>query len=379
MKKTLILVVDRDDDFGVKAGVQTPAIGLDEVSNAANLLGMADPEDSDTNAAYAAIKAYNEMKEDGMDVEIALICGDTKVGHKSDIKIVDELETVIKKVAPERAILVSDGVEDEYVFPIITSRIKVDSVKKVYVKQAPGLEGTFYLLVKILRDEDKRKRLLAPIGTLMVIVTFIMMIPTFINYYNTGETSILLDTMGLFILFTMGLLLYVYAHGMWGRLKRFAGRIHNDIKSGDLTVIFSIVALALLCVGIVLGVFAAFAPQDIRNGERILIFMSNSLWIVAFAYICNDFGKFLEKYIEERKIVIDFLVGTQMIFAVAFIMQATLDSLAMVFGYNTVGSNVIIMEFIIGFVFAAFAGMTQMSYKRFLKKEDAAEQPDAIL
>jgi uncharacterized membrane protein len=218
-----------------------------------------------------------------------------------------------------------------------------------------------------------------PLGTLMVIVTFIMMIPAFINYYNTGEASTLLDTMGLFILFTMGLLLYMYAHGVGGRLKKYALRMHNDIKSGDLTVIFSIVAVALLCVGIALGLFAAFAPQDVKNGERIMIFLSNSLWIVAFAYICTAFGKFLEKYIEEGKIIIDFLVGTQMIFAVAFIVQATLDSLSTVFGYNTVSSNVIILEYIIGFVFAAFAGLTQISYRRFLNTKNVTEQSDAVL
>ena len=86
MKKTLILVVDRDDDFGAKGSVKTPVIGIDACAEAATALGVADPEDSDTNALYAAMNIYREMEKDGEPAgsfEVALICGDQKVGYKS--------------------------------------------------------------------------------------------------------------------------------------------------------------------------------------------------------------------------------------------------------------------------------------------------------
>ena len=53
MVKTLVLVVDRDDDFGVKGGVKTPVIGIDGAISAAIDLGVEDPEDSDVNGLLA--------------------------------------------------------------------------------------------------------------------------------------------------------------------------------------------------------------------------------------------------------------------------------------------------------------------------------------
>ncbi|MDR0335055.1 MAG: DUF373 family protein [Methanomassiliicoccaceae archaeon] len=379
MKKTLILVVDRDDDFGVKAGIRTPAIGLDEVLYAAISLGAADPEDSDVNAAYAAVKIYNEMKAEKRNVEIALICGDTKVGHRSDIKLGDELEAVIEKVSPERAVLVSDGAEDEYVYPIITSRLKVDSVKRVYVKQAPGLEGAFYVLTRILRDSDKRKRLFVPIAVIIMAIALVMMVPVFMNYRASGDISDIYNSTGIFVAFTIGLIMFLYAYGVGEWMVNFVKRMFTDIRSGDPTVIFTIIAIALFGIGIIIGVSAARTPQGIDDGHRILIFVSNSLWVVAFAYICFDFGKFLERYIEEKKIVLGFIVGTMMILGAAFILQGTIDALAAFFEYNIVDPNLIWIEFIIGFAFAVAAGGTQVLYKRFINSQKNKTEPSDVV
>ena len=74
MKKTLVLVVDRDDDFGVKGKVNTPVIGVQNCLDAATAFGIADPEDSDLNALYAAVSVCLEIQEDGHEADVALIC-----------------------------------------------------------------------------------------------------------------------------------------------------------------------------------------------------------------------------------------------------------------------------------------------------------------
>ena len=71
--RTLILSVDRDDDVGYKAGVTTPAIGREACLEAAVKLGTADPEDSDTNAIFQAIKTYDDQLAKGEDVEKPLL------------------------------------------------------------------------------------------------------------------------------------------------------------------------------------------------------------------------------------------------------------------------------------------------------------------
>src|SRR4030042_5966013 len=115
--KTLILNIDRDDDFGRKADIKSPVIGIRDNISAANKLGQADPEDSDLNAIFSAISIYNNFVKEKKDVEIATICGDINVGIKSDEIITEQLERVIKETKVDNVVLVTDGVEDEYVLP----------------------------------------------------------------------------------------------------------------------------------------------------------------------------------------------------------------------------------------------------------------------
>ena len=87
MDRVLILSVDRDDDLGKKAGVKGPVVGRRDVLTAALKLGIADPEESDTNAILGALNHYDAMRAelDGKgEVEIALLTGEERVGVRSD-------------------------------------------------------------------------------------------------------------------------------------------------------------------------------------------------------------------------------------------------------------------------------------------------------
>ncbi|MDP8012299.1 MAG: DUF373 family protein [Thermoplasmata archaeon] len=137
---TLILCVDRDDDIGRKTGEKGPIIGRDENIRVANLLALADPEDSDTNAIFGAVSTYDSLKKDGKNVEVATITGNESVGIKSDEILRNQFLEIIKKLDVENVILVSDGEEDEFILPLITSIVPVIHVKRFIVKLCGGLE-----------------------------------------------------------------------------------------------------------------------------------------------------------------------------------------------------------------------------------------------
>ncbi len=64
--KVLVLCIDRDDDLGQKTGIEGPVIGRNENVRAALALGLADPEDADTNTILAAISTYDDLvKKEG--------------------------------------------------------------------------------------------------------------------------------------------------------------------------------------------------------------------------------------------------------------------------------------------------------------------------
>jgi len=152
--KVLVLAIDRDDDFGKKAGVRGPVIGRDACINAALKLSLADPEDSDANVLYAAVKLYDELKEKGEfeDVGVALITGHPDVGVKSDLELQKQLEEVLKSFPADGVIPVTDGAEDEQIFPIITSRVPIISTRRVVVKQSESIETTYYILYRYLKE-----------------------------------------------------------------------------------------------------------------------------------------------------------------------------------------------------------------------------------
>ncbi|OYT63294.1 hypothetical protein B6U74_07095 [Candidatus Bathyarchaeota archaeon ex4484_205] len=130
--KTLVLAVDRDNDLGEKAGVKAPVIGRDKVVEAANKLALSDPEDSDLNVLFGAVKIKDEY---GDEAEVAVITGDKEVGVISDKEITKQLEEVLDKTKPKDVVVVTDGAEDEFILPIIQSRVPVTHLRRIIVQQ----------------------------------------------------------------------------------------------------------------------------------------------------------------------------------------------------------------------------------------------------
>lgn len=152
--RVLVLAIDRDDDFGKKAGVKGPVIGREACIDAALKLSLADPEDSDANVVYAAVKLRDELEEKGEfdEVEVAIITGHPKVGLKSDMELARQLDEVLKVFPADGVIPVTDGAEDEQIFPIISSKVPIITSHRVVVKQSPGIETTWYIIAKYMKE-----------------------------------------------------------------------------------------------------------------------------------------------------------------------------------------------------------------------------------
>jgi putative membrane protein len=361
VKKTLILVVDRDNDFGMKGGVQTPAIGIEAALRASMSLGVSDPEDSDVNALFAAINIYNDLEKD-RNVEIALICGDQRVGPRSDAAIVDELEEVIEKVRPDRAILVGDGAEDEYVYPIVSSRIPIDSVRRVYVKQSPGLEGSFYIISKMIRDPQKRRRFLAPIGYFISLIAMIYLAVPLYRIY-VGDQIFLYDLTTPITGLVVGVTILLYAYSMVDRLLDKVGNWTAHISSGNIAATFSLLSVSMFLIGIFLGANSIKSIVDNNLVYLILIFVSNAMWPIVFGVFLADLGVVLNDYINEKKVSRSFMIGTITVFGLALIIQGVLDFMRNYLGYGAVDDVVVIIEITLGLFFTIVASLLQVSFR----------------
>ena len=377
MTRTLVLVVDRDDDYGEKGGVETPLIGIDDATKAVIALGTVDPEDSDVNALFAAMNIYKELSEEGKDVEIALVCGDKKVGYKSDSALIDELNKVIDEVKPDRAILVGDGAEDEFVYPIISSRVAVDSVRKVYVKQTPGIEGSLYIFSKMLSDPQKRKRFLAPIGVVLFAIAMVYLIVDLYAFAITDSTGYLISMAAPIVVMLIGLLIILYGYNSTDRIINFIDEWKEQMRNSNVSLTFTILALAMIIVGIVIGIYSI---RNITTNGFIyvaLVFVSNVVWPFAFAFMFNELGRMLDEYVEKRHLTSTFMTGSISVFGTAFIIQAAIDFIRKYIGYGTYENSMILMEIVLGVLMTLFASIIHISFNRhFLYHKEAAEDEE---
>jgi len=372
--KVLILSVDRDDDFGKKAGLNSPFIGREENANAVMALGLKDAEDSDVNTVMAALSIYDEMLKKGEDVEIATICGDVKVGYESDLVLTTQLENVLELVKPDRVILVSDGAEDEFIYPMVFSRVKVDSVRRVWVKQAPTVEGTYYIITKMMADDKMRKRIFTPLGLVLSVLGLFNILPQLIKLIAQEASIETVASMGWgMIALVLGLYMLFFAYRVAERVEQSIKNTGTAIRNGSQMIPFVIVAALLFIAGMI---FAADNAASMREaGYFIQSFgvLSILLWMWPFSLFSYQMGKLVNHYLTFNKLYVTSLVVSVSLFAIAFILQAAFDLIALVFDYPHPGEEYIVLMVVVGFLLAGFSGLINMNMRNFTRMAKAKE------
>jgi len=314
--KTLVLNVDRDDDFGRKANVKSPIVGIEANIDAANRLGQADPEDSDLNAIFYAISTHNQLSKDGKEVEIATICGHINVGVKSDQILTEQLERVIKETNAHDVILVTDGIEDEYILPVVQSRVKISSIIRVTVKQSKELQDTYYKLLKLLDDSKVQRHFILPVALVLIVWAFFVLL----DMAASGLGAILL---------TLGI--YLLIRGFhWERKIAFGWEEFKlGLKTGRLSIYTSIIALVIL----IASGFLAYNNIDFKSESAqpvlipVLSFVTNMVWGIIIAGLILTFGQAVDVYLRDKKNLWVYWVYPFSLFAFGFISYAVFYSL----------------------------------------------------
>lgn len=237
--RLLVLVIDEDDDLGFKAGVKSPVVGRTENYDAALKLIMADPEDADANAMFAAINLYDVLLKNPInELEIVTITGKKGGGMESDIKIGKELDSVLSQYPADRCIIVTDGPLSQSILSVVGSRIKIDSVKTIVVKQSQSVEQTWLLLGRYLRmaifDVEYAKYVLGIPGILLFIVGILYS-------FNLLNLPIILSIIGLAFL--------IRGFGIDSAVVSFSRRIYGFTERplvGQIRVFTSVAAIILI-------------------------------------------------------------------------------------------------------------------------------------
>ncbi len=151
-ERLLVLAIDVDNDLYRKTKISGPLIGRVQNLSGATQLALADPEDTDSNTMFQAVKTYDELKKEGYLVDIATITGAESEGYHADREITTQIEQVLGQTRADSCVFVTDGASDERVLPLIESRIKIGSVKAVTVKQSKALDSNYIAVLEKLKE-----------------------------------------------------------------------------------------------------------------------------------------------------------------------------------------------------------------------------------
>ncbi|MFA5246923.1 MAG: DUF373 family protein [Candidatus Micrarchaeia archaeon] len=279
-KRLLIINVDIDDDLGQKAGIKGPLIGRKVNFEAAAKFLVADPEDSDGNAMFKAIKIYDELSADH-DCEIATLTGHASLGYKAYSNVIEQLEKVMASFPAEACVYVSDGASDDQILPLIQSRLKVNSIFPVTVKQTKELEKTYFVILEKLK-EPHYARIVFGIPGLALLLYF------------------LLQDAGLRIfVFILGIYLLSKGFGIEELLLRRASQFRFSLDK--VSTIFYFASIPLAIVAVFLGIDHAFNSDAANLGKLIAESVKVTLLLLPTALLIMVAGNAMQALVEKKR------------------------------------------------------------------------------
>ena len=204
-------------------------------------------------------------------------------------KLGDQLDAVIEDVQPDKVIFVSDGGEDEFILPIIQSRIKIDSIKRVIVRQQKSIEGSIYFIAKAFQDEKVRIRFIVPIA----LISLVFGILSVAGLPEIGFGAILI---------TLGIYLLIRALHIEEPVINVSKDFRDALQTGRYIAAFTLVlAIAIFLYGLIGALTIANLPTDPL--ELILVVINNSLWFIILAGIIYTLGETIDLYIRTGKLL----------------------------------------------------------------------------
>ncbi|MGA3199328.1 MAG: DUF373 family protein [Halobacteriota archaeon] len=305
----LVLCIDRDDDLGSKAHLPGPIIGRADNMNAALQLGLTDPEDSDINAIFEGIRVYDDLKSQGIDAQIASISGNTDVGLKSDQILSQQLDLVLKEVKATSVIIVSDGAEDEFILPIVQSRIKLDGVKRVVIRQSESLESTYYTIKKLFEDPKIANAIFIPVGLILLLFAIFSL-----AQHPEYALIVISAVIGVYLLFR-GL-------GLDDVLVGVAQSVKSSFYGGSISFVTYIVAIALAIIATAQGIITTLGLGVAAYGGVLAAaaFINTTAWWYVAAAVIASIGRVIDAYLNDAKNVWRYLEIPFFIFSTGLIL-----------------------------------------------------------
>ncbi len=285
---TLVVCLHRGEPLSDAA---LPVVGSEAVEDLVTSVGVDDPEDSRVNAFLEALHVARDLEADGEEAVVAVVAGH---GDRvsADREIASQVDQLVEEYEPESAVVVADSAEDERLVPIVESRVRVDAVDRVVVRQARDIESTYYLLKQFLGDPELRKTVLVPVGAALLAFPALLVVAD----SPTVAVGAIAAALGVFLLYK-GL-------GVGAYLASVPGQIREAMYSGQVSLVTYVVATGLALVGLFAGALGVSPLDPMEEGLFILAmrFAFDAVpWLTAAALTASA-GRLLDELIRQDEI-----------------------------------------------------------------------------
>ncbi|RJS80378.1 DUF373 family protein [Candidatus Bathyarchaeota archaeon] len=378
-KKILILCVDRDDDLGVKAKIETPLLGREANLNAAVALALADPEEADANAMFEAVRIHDRLqsrnKPDEV-FEIATIAGSELGGVSADRKIASEFDELLKSFKADEVILISDGYSDEAVLPLIESRVPVSSVRRIVMRHSESIEETaaiFTRYLKLIIENPRYARIALGLPGLLILLLGILSIFNLLYYYWIA------------FVFVLSVFMLIKGFGVDKKAQNFYKWI-KEYSPPPLQVLISRFSLIAGTLSMIVGLYLGWVnvtvnvttPQDIAGwigqfGQISGYFIKGCMDLIIIGVCLTLLGRVIYWYFERNTK----LLRNGALIVMAGWFRQILDGTADVLINPEMGYEKLMFAIIVGVLLGIAATLVvivvQRSYKKFFKKIEGEE------
>jgi putative membrane protein len=304
---SLVVCIDRGAVVAGTAG-ETPVVGERAVRSLVTAVGLDDPENSRVNCLLEGLRLTRERRDEGEEPVLAVVSAPDE-SVDSDRAIARQIDDLLADHPVESAVVVTDNAVDERLVHVIESRVRVDGVSRVVVRQARDLESTYYLLKQFLADEQLRATVLVPVGL------FLLALPILVAVQNvTVALATIASVAGLFLLYK-GL-------GVDAALAVLAGGVRDGLYTGRVSIVTTVVAAGLALVGIVAGVISA-TPLAAETSAltTAMAFLFDSVPWLAIAALTASVGRALDEWLRNARVGNAALNLPFVVVAVAFVVR----------------------------------------------------------
>ncbi|MCU4717902.1 DUF373 family protein [Halapricum hydrolyticum] len=283
---TLVVCIDRGG--AVTGDADAPVVGWEAVESLVTDFGVEDPEDSQVNCLLESLRVARDLEDSGDESIVAVLSG---VGDPVSIDraVARQTDQLVGEYDPDSAVVVVDSAEDERLVPIVESRITVDAVDRVVVRQARDIESTYYLLKQLLGDEELRETVFVPVGAALIVFPVLLLV---------GSVAVAFGA----IAAVFGAFLLYKGLGIDELLETATAQIQRALYSGQVALVTYVVAAGLALIGAfagLLGVSTISTDAPLLVGMR---FVYDAIPWVTGAALAASTGRLVDEFIRDEKV-----------------------------------------------------------------------------